>query len=101
MTVATRAKEFRSFIVMDVMERASALQRQGRDIIHLEIGEPDFDTPECIREAGINAIKEGKTHYTHSLGLPELREAICRFYLERYGVHISPDRVLITSGTSR
>lgn len=100
MTVATRAKEFRSFIVMDVMERAGALQREGRDIIHLEIGEPDFDTPECIREAGINAIKEGKTHYTHSLGLPELREAICRFYLERYGVHISPDQVLITSGTS-
>jgi aspartate/methionine/tyrosine aminotransferase len=100
MSVATRAKEFRSFIVMDVMERASALEMDGHDIIHLEIGEPDFDTPECIREAGINAIKEGKTHYTHSLGLPELREAICRFYLERYGVHISPDQVLITSGTS-
>ncbi len=100
MTVATRAKDFRSFIVMDVLERAGALERQGRDIIHLEIGEPDFDTPECIREAGINAIKEGKTHYTHSLGLPELREAICRFYLDRYGVHISPDQVLVTSGTS-
>jgi len=100
MTVATRAKEFRSFIVMDVMERASALERQGRDIIHLEIGEPDFDTPGCIREAGITAIKEGKTHYTHSLGIPELREVICDFYLERYGVRLSPDRVLITSGTS-
>ncbi len=100
MTVATRAKEFRSFIVMDVLERASALERQGRDIIHLEIGEPDFDTPECIREAGVKAIKEGKTHYTHSLGIPELREAICHFYLERYGVSISPDQVLITSGTS-
>jgi aspartate/methionine/tyrosine aminotransferase len=100
MTVATRAKEFRSFIVMDVMERASALERQGRDIIHLEIGEPDFDTPKCIREAGITAIKEGKTHYTHSLGILELREAICGFYLERYGVHLSPERVLITSGTS-
>jgi len=100
MTVSTRAKEFRSFIVMDVMERASALEGQGRDIIHLEIGEPDFDTPECIREAGIRAIKEGKTHYTHSLGVLELREAICDFYLERYGVHLNPDRVLITSGTS-
>jgi len=86
--------------VMDVMERAGALERQGRGIIHLEIGEPDFDTPECIREAGIKAIKEGKTHYTHSLGLPELREAICGFYLERYGVRLSPDRILITSGTS-
>ncbi|MBW2312435.1 MAG: pyridoxal phosphate-dependent aminotransferase [Deltaproteobacteria bacterium] len=100
MTVATRAKDFRSFIVMDVMERASVLQRQGRDIIHLEIGEPDFDTPECIREAGIKAIKEGKTHYTHSLGIPELREAICGLYRERYGVHINPDQVIITSGTS-
>ena len=100
MTVATRAKEFRSFIVMDVLERAGALERQGRDIIHLEIGEPDFDTPECIREAGINAIKEGKTHYTHSLGIPELREAISRYYLDRYGVHINPDQILITSGTS-
>ncbi|MBW1690847.1 MAG: pyridoxal phosphate-dependent aminotransferase [Deltaproteobacteria bacterium] len=100
MTVATRAKDFRSFIVMDVMERASVLQRQGRDIIHLEIGEPDFDTPECIREAGIKAIKEGKTHYTHSLGIPELREGICGLYRERYGVHINPDQVIITSGTS-
>jgi len=100
MTVATRAKDFRSFIVMDVLERASALERQGRDIIHLEIGEPDFDTPECIREAGINAIKEGKTHYTHSLGIPELRKAICDFYRKRYGVHSNPDQVIITSGTS-
>jgi aspartate/methionine/tyrosine aminotransferase len=100
MIVSTRAKEFRSFIVMDVMERASVLERQGRDIIHLEIGEPDFETPECIREAAINAIKEGKTHYTHSLGILELREAICGFYLERYGVRLSPDQILITSGTS-
>jgi (5-formylfuran-3-yl)methyl phosphate transaminase len=82
------------------MERAGALEGQGRDIIHLEIGEPDFDTPGCIREAGIRAIREGKTHYTHSLGVLELREAICDFYLERYGVHLHPDRVLITSGTS-
>jgi aspartate/methionine/tyrosine aminotransferase len=100
MTVAARAKDFRSFIVMDVMERASALESEGQDIIHLEIGEPDFDTPECIRNAGINAIREGKTHYTHSLGIPELREAICQYYLERYGVHIRPDQILITSGTS-
>ena len=100
MTVATRAKDFRSFIVMDVMERAGALERQGRDIIHLEIGEPDFDTPECIREAGINAIKEGKTHYTHSQGLLELREAICEHYGKRYGVDITPDQIIVTSGTS-
>jgi aspartate/methionine/tyrosine aminotransferase len=78
MSVAARAKELRSFIVMDVMERANALEREGRHIIHLEIGEPDFDTPQCIKAAGIRAIQEGKTHYTHSLGTPELREAICK-----------------------
>jgi len=100
MTVAARARYFRSFIVMDVLERAKSLEGEGRDIIHLEIGEPDFDTPECIKEAGIKAIKEGKTHYTHSLGIPELREAICHHYLERYGVRINPDQVIVTSGTS-
>ena len=94
------AADLRSFIVMDVMERASILERQGRHIIHLEIGEPDFDTPQCIREAGMRAIREGKTHYTHSLGILELREAICRRYLDTYGVHINPDQVIVTSGTS-
>lgn len=92
--------DFRSFIVMDVMERAHVLEREGRSIIHLEIGEPDFDTPHCIREAGIKAIKEGKTHYTHSLGILELREAICRHYHDVYAVHVSPDQVVVASGTS-
>jgi aspartate/methionine/tyrosine aminotransferase len=100
MTVAARARYFRSFIVMDVLERAKSLEGEGRDIIHLEIGEPDFDTPECIKEAGIKAIKEGKTHYTHSLGIPELREAICHHYLDRYGVRVNTDQVIVTSGTS-
>ena len=63
---------------MDVLERAHELERSGRHIVHLEIGEPDFPTPDCIREAAIKAIREGCTHYTHSLGLLELREAICR-----------------------
>lgn len=92
MSIATRALDFRSFIVMDVMERAHVLEKQGKSIIHLEIGEPDFDTPQCIREAGIRAIREGKTHYTHSLGIPELREAICYRYHDLYGVHVSPDQ---------
>jgi aspartate/methionine/tyrosine aminotransferase len=100
MPVATVAADLRPFIVMDVMERASILERQGRHIIHLEIGEPDFDTPQCIREAGMRAIREGKTHYTHSLGILELREAICRRYLDTYGVHINPGQVIVTSGTS-
>ena len=100
MTVATKALDFRSFIVMDVLEKAKALEKAGRNIIHLEIGEPDFDTPQCIMEAGIKAIREGKIHYTHSLGILELREAICCHYMDKYGVHISPDQVIVTSGTS-
>ena len=100
MSVAARAKELRSFIVMDVMERANALEREGRHIIHLEIGEPDFDTPQCIKAAGIRAIQEGKTHYTHSLGTPELREAICQQHEEEYGVHVDPDQIIVASGTS-
>lgn len=100
MTVATRARDFRSFIVMDVLERANVLERAGHNIIHLEIGEPDFDTPQCIKEAGIKAIKGGKTHYTHSLGIPELREAICNQYMDKYSVQIDPDQVIVTSGTS-
>jgi aspartate/methionine/tyrosine aminotransferase len=100
MSVAARAKELRSFIVMDVMERANALEREGRHIIHLEIGEPDFDTPQCIKAAGIRAIQEGKTHYTHSLGTPELREAICQQHEEEYGVLVNPDQIIVASGTS-
>jgi aspartate/methionine/tyrosine aminotransferase len=100
MIVATKARDFRSFIVMDVLERANAFERAGQDIIHLEIGEPDFDTPQCIMEAGIKAIREAKTHYTHSQGIPELREAICSHYMDKYGVQINPDQVIVSSGTS-
>ena len=100
MKIASRAIDFRSFIVMDVLERASVLERQGQGIIHLEVGEPDFDTPQCIKEAGIKAIMNGKTHYTHSQGIPELREAICRNYMEKYAVNVSPEQIIITSGTS-
>ncbi len=95
-----RAEEIPPFIVMDVLETAQEMERRGDHIIHLEVGEPDFDTPECIKEACIRALHEGKTHYTHSLGLLELREAICEHYLTRYGVNISPNQILITSGTS-
>ncbi len=99
-SVSRRAREIPPFIVMDVLERAHELQREGHDIIHLEIGEPDFPTPECIREAGAEAIRQGETHYTHSLGIIELREAICDHYLSKYNVNINPDQVLVTSGTS-
>ncbi|MBU0733153.1 MAG: pyridoxal phosphate-dependent aminotransferase [Proteobacteria bacterium] len=98
--VTRRAKEIPPFIVMDVLERAHELEREGRDIIHLEIGEPDFPTPQCICDAAREAIGRGETHYTHSLGLIGLREAICEYYHGKYNVTIDPDRVLVTSGTS-
>lgn len=99
-SVTKRAKEIPPFIVMDVLERAHELEREGRDIIHLQIGEPDFPTPKCICDAACEAIGRGETHYTHSLGLIELREAICKYYYGKYSVTIDPDRILVTSGTS-
>ncbi len=98
--VTKKSSEIPPFIVMEVMEKAASLERQGENIIHLEVGEPDFDTPECIKEAAIRAIRDGKTHYTHSLGLVELREAIAEDYHKRYRVEVSPDQILVTSGTS-
>ena len=101
MHIATeRARNIHPFMVMDVLEKAHELEREGHHIIHLEIGEPDFPTPQCICEAALKAIRDGHTHYTHSLGLIELREAICRHYFEKYGVSILPNQVIITSGTS-
>jgi len=89
-----------SFIVMDVLERANELQRQGIDVIHLEVGEPDFDMPECISQAAINAYQDGKTHYTHSLGDPQLRLAISDFYKSEYNVTVDPECIVVTSGSS-
>ena len=89
-----------SFIVMDVLERANEMERAGINIIHLEVGEPDFDAPACVKEAACRALEEGYTHYTHSLGMYELREAICEYYLETYQVSIDPDQVIVTSGSS-
>ncbi len=88
------------FLVMDVLEKARDLEGKGREIIHLEVGEPDFPTPPAVQEAGIRAIREGKTHYTHSQGLLPLREAISEWYEETYHVEVSPDRILVTPGTS-
>ena len=98
--ISKKAQEIPPFIVMDVLEKAQELERKGERIIHLEVGEPDFDTPECISEAGYRAICDGKTHYTHSLGLIELREAIAEDTWKRYRVKISPEQILIASGTS-
>jgi len=100
MVVSQKAMEIPPFIVMEVMERALELEQRGEHVIHLEIGEPDFDTPHCVKEACYEALCKGKTHYTHSLGLLELREAIAENFERTYGVGLSPDRILIASGTS-
>ncbi|MEQ9619722.1 MAG: pyridoxal phosphate-dependent aminotransferase [Deltaproteobacteria bacterium] len=88
------------FYVMEVLERAKELEARGESIVHFEVGEPDFQTPEVIRSEAINAIKDGDTGYTHSLGTGELREAVSDDYEKTYGVNISPGRVIITMGSS-
>ncbi len=96
--VAKRTEEISSFIVMDVLEKASEMEASGQDVIHLEVGEPDFDTPACIRSAACRAMDEGYTHDCHSLGLPELRQAISDYYRRTYDVSVDPDNVVITPG---
>jgi (5-formylfuran-3-yl)methyl phosphate transaminase len=98
--ISKKAQEIPPFIVMDVLEKAQELERMGERVIHMEVGEPDFNTPECIKEACFRAIREGRTHYTHSLGLIELREAISEDYSKRYRVKVHPEQILVTSGTS-
>ena len=98
--ISEKAQNITPFIVMEVLERASVLEKEGKNIIHLEVGEPDFDVPPCVLKASEMAMKQGKTHYTHSLGDLELRQEISTNYLKNYGVEILPDQVIVTSGTS-
>lgn len=88
------------FIVMEVLERAKALQQQGIDVIHMEVGEPDFDIPKCVEAATIQALTGSQTHYTHSLGDAELRQTIADFHKKEYGVEVNPDCIVVTSGSS-
>jgi aspartate/methionine/tyrosine aminotransferase len=88
------------FLAVEVGDRAQALERQGVDVVHLEFGEPDFDTPAVIREAAEKALKDGRTRYVETLGILPLREAIAEHYASSYGVAVSPDQVLVTPGTS-
>ena len=97
---ARRLADIEPFHVVELLTRARQLEAEGRDIIHMEVGEPDFPTPEPIAEAAIAAIQSGKTLYTQALGLPELRSAIADFYRERYGVAVPASRIAITNGAS-
>jgi aspartate/methionine/tyrosine aminotransferase len=98
--ISKKSSEIEPFLVMEVMEKAAEMERRGEHIIHLEVGELDFDTPQCIKDAAFEAIRTGKTRYTHSLGLMELREAIAEHYRTRYRVTVHPEQILVTSGTS-
>ncbi len=98
--IAERCSGIKPFYVMEILERAKEMEKSGLDVIHLEIGEPDFDTPQCVKEAANEAMQVGRTHYTQSLGIPELRQAISRHYQKTYQVQVDPGRILVTSGTS-
>jgi aspartate/methionine/tyrosine aminotransferase len=100
MNTVTAAKDIRPFLVMELLARARALEQEGRDIVHLEIGEPDFPAPAAVAEAGARAIRAGATRYTPAAGLPELRQAVADHYRRRYGAAVAPERIFITPGAS-
>lgn len=92
--------EIKPFIVMEVLEKASEMEKEGINVIHLEVGEPDFDVPEAVKAESSRAIHTGHTHYTHSLGDRRLRESIAGFYHRTYGVTAQADNIVVTSGSS-
>ena len=98
--IARRINQIAPFHVMELLTRARELEAAGRSIIHMEVGEPDFPTPQPVIEAANEFIRSGRVFYTPALGIPELREAISRFYAERYGVDVAPERIAVTAGAS-
>jgi aspartate/methionine/tyrosine aminotransferase len=100
MKQADRMQRIQPFHVMALLARARELEAAGRSIIHMEIGEPDFITPQPVIDAGIRALQNGYTHYTPAVGLQPLRQRIVDFYRHRYGVTVEPQRVIITPGAS-
>ena len=100
MNLAARMAQIQPFHVMELMARASALERDGRSIVHLEVGEPDFPAAEPILEAGRRFLAGGHVHYTAALGLPELREAISGYYRTRYRLEVPAARIVVTAGAS-
>ena len=97
---ASRLADIAPFHVMELLARARALEGEGRDIIHMEVGEPDFPTPEPIVAAAQAQIATGRVLYTPALGLPELRAAIAAFYETRYGINVPASRIVVTAGAS-
>ena len=97
---ADRMGSIQPFHVMDLLARARQLEAEGKDIVHMEIGEPDFPTPDPVRRAALKGLESDPVHYTPALGLPELREAISGFYQQRYGLDIPASRIVVTPGAS-
>ena len=97
---AARMDAMRSFQVMDLLDRARSLEAAGRDIVHMEVGEPDFASAEPILAAGEAAIRAGATGYTSALGLPALREGIAGYYARWHGVSVAPERIVVTAGAT-
>ncbi len=100
MKPAKRCEEITPFIVMEIMEKIHKMEKSGIDVIHMEIGEPDFNVPDCVNQASIDALAASETHYTHSLGDIRLREAISEYHKTTYDTIIEPDQIIVTSGTS-
>src|SRR5262245_61864312 len=98
MNVAARMARLGTESAFEVLARARQLERTGREIVHLEIGEPDFDTPAHIKDAAKQALDAGATHYGPAAGLPELREAIAKHVAETRGIAVAPDEVVVTPG---
>lgn len=100
MHTAKRMADIQPFHVMELLRRARELEAQGRDIIHMEVGEPDFPSPPPVLEAATRFLADGRVPYTPALGLTALREAISRFYHDRFGADVAPERIAVTPGAS-
>ena len=98
--IAKRMQAISPFRVMEILARARAMEAKGRDIVHMEIGEPDFVSPQPAIDAGIASLRAGLTHYTAAAGLPALREAIAAYYAQRFGVSVDPAHIIVTPGSS-
>ncbi|MSQ18694.1 MAG: pyridoxal phosphate-dependent aminotransferase [Betaproteobacteria bacterium] len=98
--IASRMQAIAPFYVMEIQRRALELEAAGRHIIHMEIGQPDFGAPPAVRDAVIDAMHRQPLGYTDALGMRSLREAIARFYANRFGVTIAPERIIVTAGAS-
>lgn len=98
--LASRVNDIRSFQVMDLLDAARALEASGVDVVHMEVGEPDFVSADVILEAGRVALDNGATRYTSALGLPELRQGLADYYLRWHGVSVDPGQIVVTAGAS-